>query len=123
MRLVRVYCGRCLRPDDGVAQQRSVFLIVVGAKHGRRARTVALATSGSKQAPMVALSVSMLSRSNTPFFDDVSSVLAVFVKNKQNARDIRKKRGKNGGKKLTVLKTLKKTIVKLQKRRKTGKLR
>ena len=81
MRLVRVYCGRCLRPDDGAAQQRSVSLVVIGAKHGRRGRTVALATSGSKPAPMVALSVPVLSRSNTPFFDDVPSVLAVFVKN------------------------------------------
>ena len=60
-------------------------------------------------------------RSNTPFFEDVPSVLAVFVKNKQNARDIRQKRGKTVKiKNLTVLKKVEKTMVKLQKRRKTG---
>ena len=40
----------CLRPGEDVAGQRSVFLVVVRAKHGRRHRTVALATSGSEPA-------------------------------------------------------------------------
>ena len=43
----------------------------------------------------MALSVPVLLRSNTPFVDDVSSVVAVFVKNKQNARDIKKNTGGN----------------------------
>ena len=58
---IRAEAG-CLRPDEGVAEQRSVFLVVVRAKHGRRDRTVALATSGSEPASGVALSVPMLSR-------------------------------------------------------------
>ena len=45
----------CLRPGEDVAGQRSVFLVVVRAKRGRRHRTVALATSGSEPASGVAL--------------------------------------------------------------------
>ena len=41
--------------------------------------------------------------SNTPFCSSVPSVFAIFVKNKQNARDISKKRGETGKiKNLTV---------------------
>ena len=48
-------------------------------------------------------------RSNTHFFEDVPCVLAVFVKNKQNARDIRQKRGTSGKiENLTVFKQLQK---------------
>ena len=111
-----------LRPNEGVAERSSVFLVVPRAERGRRGRIVPLVAAGSQSAPMVALSVPMLSRSNTPFsFRDVPSVLAVFVKHKQNAGGIRQKRGKTGKiKNLTVLKSLK-TIVKLQKRRTTEK--
>ena len=45
------------------------------------------------------------------FFSDVPSVFAVFVKNKQNARDIRKKRGKSEKtKNLPVFKKFKKPL-------------
>ena len=73
----------CLRPGEDVAGQRSVFLVVVRAKRGRRHRTVALATSGSEPASWVALSVSMLFRSNTPIFR-----LSVPLKNRKIALSV-----------------------------------
>ena len=85
-----------LRPNEGVAARSSVFLVVPRAEHGRRGRTVPLVAAGSQCTPMVALSVSLLFRSNTPFFEDVPSVFAIFVKNKQNARDIRQTGGNRG---------------------------
>ena len=57
-----------LRPNEGVAAQGSISLVVFRAKHGRRRLTVLFVALGSQCVPMVALSVSLLSRSNTPIF-------------------------------------------------------
>ena len=84
-----------LRPNEGVGGRSGVFLVVPGAERGRRGHAVPLVASGSQSAFMVALSVPMLSRSNTPFFEDVPSVLAIFyIINKQHAWDIFKQRWK-----------------------------
>ena len=83
-----------LRPNEGVAARSSVFLVVPRAEHGRRGRTVPLVAAGSQCTPMVALSVSLLFRSNTPIFGRPLRFGHFFVKSKQNARDIPKKGGK-----------------------------
>ena len=57
-----------LRPNEGVAASSSVFLVVPRAGRVRPGLLVPLVASGSQSAPMVALSVPMLSRSNTPIF-------------------------------------------------------
>ena len=64
------------------------------------------------------------SRTSTPFLEDVPSVLAIFVKHKQNTWDIRKKKGKIGENgKMHGFRKVEKTMAKLQKRRKRRKLR
>ena len=57
-----------LRPSEGAAGRSNVFLVVPVAGRGRRGRTVPLVAAGSQCTPMVALSVSLLFRSNTPIF-------------------------------------------------------
>ena len=57
-----------LHPSEGVAARSSVFLVVPRANRGARGRTVPLVAAGSQSAPLIALSVSVLSRSNTPIF-------------------------------------------------------
>ena len=55
-------------PNEGVAARSSVILVVPSADRAARGRTVPLVAAGSQSAPLIALSVSVLSRSNTPIF-------------------------------------------------------
>ena len=80
-----------MHPSEGVAGIGSVFLVVPRADHGVRGRIVPLIAAGSQCTPMVALSVSLLFRSNTPLFEDLPNVFAVF-QNEQHARGIRPER-------------------------------
>ena len=57
-----------LHPTEGVAGKSSVILVVPRADRGARDRPVPLVAAGSQPALLIALSVSMLSRSNTPIF-------------------------------------------------------
>ena len=82
-----------LRPNEGVAERHSVFLVVPRAGRVRPGLLIPLVASGSQSAPMVALSVPMLSRSNTPFFRRPERFSQFLLKNKQNAWDIPPKRG------------------------------
>ena len=81
-----------LRPNEGVADRHSVFLVVPRAGRVRPGLLIPLVASGSQSAPMVALSVPMLSRSNTPIFG-CPLRFGHFFKTKQNAWDILEKGG------------------------------
>ena len=78
-----------LRPNQGVAAQGSLSLVVFRAKHGRCRLTVLFAALGSQCVPIVTLSVAMLSRSNTPCFEDALAFDPFLLKNKQHATGIR----------------------------------
>ena len=45
MVVIRAGAGS-LRPNEGVAEKRSVFPVVAGARRGQHGRTVALVTAG-----------------------------------------------------------------------------